>query len=147
MYMCNKAASKALFFACCLLASAVLASCGSMNKGEKKKENLLMTVEAFNSAFKWEDYNAAGMFIAPGKKEQFWKEVDLFKGKIRITDVQIRDVDYIDNSPSGTVILWVQYFRTSLPTLQTVTFRQRWYFLEEEKHWQLVESGFQAISK
>ena len=62
------------------------------------------------------------------KKEHFWAEVDKFKGKIRITDYNLREVELKDKSTSANAILYFQFWRLESPTLQTVTFTQKWCF-------------------
>ncbi|MEN6439331.1 MAG: hypothetical protein ABFD97_12215 [Syntrophobacter sp.] len=145
---CRKTVTKLWIVACCLLIAATLASCGSMGSGGSKgKEGLATSVETFNRSFKWEDYNAAAIFIGFGQKEQFWRDVDRFKGKIRITDFQIREIDHVEKSTTGTAILCMQYYSTSSPTLESVTFSQSWYFSEKDKGWLVKDPGFQAIPK
>lgn len=140
--------TKLWIIACCLLIAVSLASCGSMGGGGSKgKEGLSASVEAFNRAFKWEDYNAASIFVGFGQKEQFWRDADRFKGKIRITDFQIRDIDHVEKSTTGTAILCMQHYSTSSPTLESVTFSQTWYFSEKDKGWLVKDTGFQAILK
>jgi len=103
--------------------------------------------EAFNRSFRWEDYSASSAWVPPGKKELFWKEVDNFKGKIRIIDFQVREIDQIEKSGTATAILHYQYYRPDSPTLETVTFSQKWYFSEKEKAWQLGQSGYQQYER
>ena len=143
----KKNISKIALAALCLFMAAAVVSCSSWGKSEKKKDNLSASVDAFNRAFKWEDYTAAVLFISPLNKMQFWQEVDVFKGKIRIIDIQIRDIDYIEDSPSAFITLYAQFYRPNAPTLQTVTFSQKWQFSEKEKAWLVKERGFEAIIK
>ncbi|MHC1730056.1 MAG: hypothetical protein AB9866_29345 [Syntrophobacteraceae bacterium] len=132
-----------------LLMAFILASCASFGSGspEKKEKELNASVEAFNSAFRWEDYKGASRFVDIAKKELFWEEVDKFKGKIRLLDFQIREVDQNEKATLGTAILYIQFYRTDAPTLQSATFTQRWYFSEKDKGWKLAQSGYSAITK
>jgi hypothetical protein len=121
-----------------------------MSQGDKKQsESLKPAVEAFNSAFRWEDYTAAMAFVPSVKKEQFWAAVDKFKGKIHIVDYQIRDVTHEEKSCSASAILSFQYWRTDSPVLQKVTFTQKWYYVpdkkDKEKGWKVQSSGFGAM--
>ena len=81
------------------------------------------------------------------KKEHFWAEVDRFKGKIRITDYNLREVEQKDKSASANAILYFQFWRLESPTLQAVTFTQKWSFDQKEKQWKVSDSGFRAITK
>src|SRR5208337_3919813 len=89
-----------------LFLALVPASCASSGEHNEKKllEALNASIEAYNTAFRWEDYTAAAVFVPADKKEQFWTEVDRFKGKIRIVDYQVREVTQADKGHRGTAI-------------------------------------------
>src|SRR5271157_1411746 len=130
------------------LIAASCASTGGQEKQDKKLEaSLRLSVDAFNSAFRWEDYTGAETFVPKGKKEQFWAEVDKFKGKIRITDFNLREVELTDKNTSANAILNFQFWRLESPTLQTLTFTQKWHYTEKDKQWKLSDSGFGVITK
>jgi hypothetical protein len=140
-----------------LFLALLAASCASTGGGGDEKklgESLKLSVEAFNSAFRWEEYKEAAAFVPSGKKEQFWAEVDGFKGKIRIVEYTLRDVDLKDKNCSASVIMYFQFWRLEQPTLQTVTFTQKWYFVQKDKQgkagdsgWKVSDSGFGAMLK
>jgi hypothetical protein len=137
-----------------LFLALILASCAStgsqekQDKQDKKLEaSLKLAIDGFNSSFRWEDYTGAETFVPKDKKEQFWAEVDKFKGKIRITDFNLREVELKDKSTSADAILYFQFWRLESPTLQTVTFTQKWRYTEKDKHWKLSDSGFGVITK
>lgn len=146
----DKNASKLFRTACLFLIAGLVASCGSSyssHQQDKKKEVLAASVEAFNSSFRWEDYKSASVWIDPERKELFWDEVDKFKGKIHLTDFQIRDIAFSEKTPVATAIVYFQYYRTDSPTLVTVNFPQKWFFSEKDKCWRLGQSGYEAITK
>ena len=131
-----------------VILALTVAACGSTGKEEKKEvEALKVSVEAFNDAFKWEDFLAAYSFVPPGKKEEFWAEVDKFKGKVRVVEYQVRDIQHDVKSPSATAILHFQFWRTDAPTIQTVSFKQHWYYFEKEKRWKVLDSGFGVMTR
>jgi hypothetical protein len=131
-----------------LFLALIVASCASTGGKDKKLEDSLkLSVDAFNSAFRWEDYREAAAFVPPDKKEHFWAEVDRFKGKIRIVDFNLREVELKEKSTSAGATLHFQFWRLESPTLQTVTFTQKWYFVEKDKQWKVSDSGFGAITK
>lgn len=141
-------ASRIARIGCVLLLACLTAACGGYGQSEKKeKEAFAAAVEAFNHAFRWEDYDAAAVWIDPARKLKFWTEVDKFKGRIRIIDYKIRDIDFGEEKPVSTAVLYFQYYRIDSPTIETVTLSQKWRFVEEEKHWQLEQSGYGAITK
>jgi hypothetical protein len=134
-----------------LFLALIVASCastGGQEKQDKKLEaSLRLSVDAFNSAFRWEDYTGAATFVPKDKKEQFWTEVDKFKGKIRIVDFNLRDVELKDKNASADAILYFQFWHLESPTLQTVTFTQKWQYTEKDKQWKVSDSGFGVITK
>jgi len=131
-----------------LFLALIVASCASTGgEGKKLEDSLKLSVDAFNSAFRWEDYKEAGAFVPPDKKEQFWAEVDKFKGKIRIIEYNLREVELKDKSRSANAILYFQFWRLESPTVHTVTFTQKWYFVEKDRLWKVSDSGFGAITK
>jgi hypothetical protein len=132
-----------------VLLALILAACastGSSGDYKKRSELLSTSVEAFNGAVKWEDYSAAATFVPPGKKDEFWAEVDRFKGKVRIVEYQIRELENEEKSCSATVILYFQYWRTDSPTVQNLSINQKWYYIEKEKQWKLLDSGLGAMT-
>lgn len=144
----DKKASKLFQAACIFLIVGLASSCGTFtSKEDKERESLKNSVEAFNSSFRWEDYKSASAFVNPDQKELFWAEVDKFKGKIHLVEFQVREIDWKEKAPTATAIIYFQYYRPDAPTLETVTFTQKWYFSEKDKHWLVGQSGFQAITK
>ena len=126
-----------------LLIALIAASCAST--GERGESLLRQSVETFNDSFRLEDYEAASAFIAHNKLEQFWAEVDRFKGKIRLSDYELREVQSKGKGESGLAILHFQYWRPESPVLKSAIVTQRWYYSEKEKIWRLGDSGFGVI--
>jgi hypothetical protein len=137
-----------------LFLALIVASCASTGSQEKQEKldkkleaSLRVSVDAFNSAFRWEDYTGAAAFVPKDKKEQFWVEVDKFKGKIRIVEFNLREVELTDKSAGANVIMHFQFWRLESPTVQTVTFTQKWHYTEKDKQWRVSDSGYGAIVK
>ena len=65
-----------LFLALIVVSCASTGSQEKQDKLDKKLEaSLKLAVDAFNSAFRWEDYVGAAALVPKDKKEQFWAEV------------------------------------------------------------------------
>ena len=47
----------------------------------------------------------------------------------------------------GTSVVSYQYWLTDSPTVQTVTFSQKWYYTDKDKLWKVYDDGFGAITK
>lgn len=126
----------------------ITAACVSTEgQGKKLEQSLKLSVDEFNGSFRWEDYTQAAAFVPKNKRETYWKEVDKFKGKIRLTDYQVREVDLKDKTDSATAIVHFQYWRPASPILESVTFTQKWYYNKKDKRWKVGDSGFGAITK
>ncbi len=131
-----------------LFLTLIVVSCASTGRQDKNLDaSLKLSVDAFNGAFRSEDYTEAAAFVPADKRERFWAEVDRFKGKIRITDFNLREVEHKDKGTSANPIMYFQFYRLDSATLQTVTFTQKWYFDQKDKRWKVIDSGFGAITK
>jgi hypothetical protein len=143
-----KTSRKILWLPLILSLALTVASCASSGERQEKKEleSLRNSVDTFNGAFRWEEYTQAADYVPRDKKEGFWKEVDKFKGKVRISDYEVREVTLASRGASGIAILRFQYWRAEAPILRDVTFTQKWYYNEKDKLWRVSESGFGAIT-
>ena len=147
MTQTGKIGSIKLWLPLILFSALLVTSCASTDGQNKKSEDTLkLSVDIFNGAFRWEDYAEAAAYVPADKKERFWAVADKLKGKIRITEFNLRDVEFKDKSHTASAILQFQFWRLESPTLQTVTFTQKWYFIEKEKLWKVSDSGFGAIT-
>ncbi len=147
MTQTGKTGPKKLWLPLILFLALIMASCASTGSQEKKlDDSVKLSIEAFNSAIKWEEYTEAATFVPTDKKEQFWAVMDKLKGKIRITEYNLREVERKEKRLSADAILQFQFWRLESPTLQTVTFTQKWYFTEKDKQWRVGYSGLGAIT-
>jgi hypothetical protein len=149
MAQTGKIAPRKLWIVFVLFLALLPASCASTGVHDEKKllEALKASVEAFNTAVRWEDYTEAAAFVTADKKEQFWAETDKFKGKVRIVDFQVREVNPEEKGHRGTAIIRFQYWRLASPTVLTLTISQKWFFIDKEKAWKVAESGFGPLTR
>jgi hypothetical protein len=122
----------------------VVGAAASMST-EGHDENFEGSVKVFNDAFRFEDYAQAIVFVSPDKKEKFWSEADRFKGRIRIAECELRDIQLDEKKNCATAILYFQYWRTESPILETVSFTQKWQYSKKDKTWRVSDSGFDAF--
>lgn len=122
-----------------------VASAAYAESTEDADKNFKNSVRVFNEAFKFEDYVQASALVSPGKKEEFWSEADRFKGKIRLTEYELREIQFDEKKLHATVILHFQYWRTESPTLKGASLSQKWQYSEKDKTWNVSNSGFEAI--
>ena len=123
----------------------LLLSCSSFSSKKNDEKNLLTHIEAFNSAIRWEDYQAASAWIVPQLQGEFWRQADNLQGHIRLMDFQVRNISLENEGYSGTVVLRFRYYYTDDPHLRSKTLQQRWRYLEKEKAWQLVQYDLAAL--
>jgi hypothetical protein len=128
-----------------LAAFLTLASCTDMGLKKEGSEVLKEAVDAFNTAFRWEEYKSASIWVEPDKKEQFWKLADAFKGKVRIIDLNIREIIVSKDGLTGAAILYFQYYRTDSPVVKTTTLTQKWATRPKEKMWYVTYSGLKTL--
>jgi hypothetical protein len=131
------------------LLSLPVVSCGSMasRQDAKMEKGLRESVDAFNFAFRWEEYSAAAAFLPTSRKADFWCLVDTFKGRLRIVDYEVREIELLKGIPRGTAIVAYQYYLSASPILEKATFTQKWYYTEQDKMWRVERSGFDAIAR
>ena len=125
--------------------AVVAATMAASASTEDHDKNLKDSVEAFNGAFRSEDYKQASVFVSPDKKEKFWSEVDRFHGKIRLAEYELRDMQLDEKKSHATAILYFKYWRSKSPILKTVSFTQKWQYSEKDKTWRVSDSGFEAF--
>jgi hypothetical protein len=123
----------------------VVATAAASASTEDHDKNLKDSVQAFNEAFKFEDYAQAAVFVSPDKKEKFWSEVDRFQGKIRLAEYELRDMQVDKKNNYATAILYFQYWRPEAPIVKTVSFTQKWQYSKKDKTWRVSDSGFEAF--
>jgi hypothetical protein len=123
----------------------LLLSCSSFSSKKNDEKNLLTHIEAFNSAIRWEDYQAASSWVVPQLQEEFWRQADSLQGHIRLMDFQVRNIALENEGFSGTVVLRFRYYYTDDPHLRSKTLQQRWRYLEKEKVWQIVQYDLAAL--
>ena len=126
-------------------AAVLTAAVASSASPKDPDKNLKESVQAFNEAFRFEDYTQAVVSVSPDKKEKFWSEADRFKGRIRIADYELRDVQLDEKKNHATAILYFQYWRPESPTLKAVSCTQKWQYFEKDKTWRVSDWGFEAI--
>jgi hypothetical protein len=123
----------------------LLAGCSGSKGQSKGEEGLISAVEGFNSTLRWEDYRLASAWIPQNDKELFWGIADLFQGRLRIMDSQIREISIAPGGTSGNVVISFRFYFTSNPTLVTRTIHQKWVFSEERKSWLVTRHDLEGL--
>ncbi len=120
--------------ACLFIFSAVaLISCGTLSSDKRTEQDLLAAMQAYNTAFRWENYKAATALVPPAMQPQFWDEADKFHKFVRIMDFEVRSVVLENQGFRGVAQLNCRFYFTTSPTLQSKTISQTWQYLEKKR--------------
>jgi hypothetical protein len=112
---------------------------------EDQAKDLDGSVKAFNTAFRFEDYTKASVFVSSDDREKYWSEVDRLNGRIRIAEYELKEMQPDEKKNHATAIVHFQYWLTESPTLKTVSIAQKWQYSKEDKAWRVSDSGFAAF--
>ena len=139
-----------------LFALITLSCASAAHKEEETRQSLKVAVEAFDGDIRWQDFQSAAAFVPKGQKERYWTEMDAMKEEIRLTDFELRDIEYSDHDQSARVIVHFQYWRMDSPILKSVILTQTWRYQCELKKtkehkarkamWQVSDTGFKSLT-
>jgi hypothetical protein len=116
--------------------------------GEQKAKKLLKEeIDQFNSDIRWQDYQHAEVFVPKSQVDRYWSETDRMKRDIRLTDFEVRNVEFSEDVHSARVLVHFQYWSLESPILRSVTVHQKWRFDELRKVWHVTNTGFGAITR
>jgi hypothetical protein len=132
---------------CCaaFIVLLLLTGCSASKKPQKGREGLLAAVESFNSLLRWEDYRLASSWIPQNDKEMYWGIADLFQGRLRIMEYQIRDISVAPDGASGSVFLSFRFYFTNDPNLLSRTIHQKWVFSDEKQSWVVTTHDLEGL--
>lgn len=116
----------------CLVLTACVARTGLSEEFDR-------SVKAFNRMVRWQEIENAGMtYIDTEHLEEFMKKAEFLKKRgLSVTDFRILSSKYIMEKASGDVIAEFDYYILPSNRIKTVTYRQNWVYLENDKSWKL----------
>ncbi|MDR3566659.1 MAG: hypothetical protein P4L43_01380 [Syntrophobacteraceae bacterium] len=120
---------------------------GGAREELKVKKLLKEEVNQFNSDIRWQDYEHAQVFVPKGRMAQYWSETDRMKRNVRLTDFELRNMEFSEDRRSASVALHYQYWSPESPILRSVTISQTWSYDELRKVWKVEDTGFSAIAR
>ncbi len=124
----------------------VTASCATAgHRAQKIRESLKAPLDAFNSDIRWQDFEHAEIFVPKTRVEHYWAEMDRLKRNIRLTDYEVRDIEFSENNRFATVTLHCEYWLLNSPILRNVNVTQTWRFNDLKEMWQVRDTGFKKI--
>lgn len=124
----------------------LVGGCAALNKSKNNVKELASAVEAFNTALRWGDFKQASVFVAPASQEKFWQQSDKLEGRMRLTEYDIRYINWQSTAHFVPVTIRYRYYFTNDPNLETETVTQIWSYSEEMQHWLITQSGLDPLT-
>jgi len=105
------------------------------------REEFDQSLKGYNKMLRWRDIESAGMaYLDPELRDAFMKTAeDIKKRGVTITDYRVVTSEYIQEKGRAEVVVDFDYYTLPSNRIKTVTYRQKWTYLdtEEKKGWQL----------
>jgi hypothetical protein len=120
-----------------------LCSCGYARQAQLANisEEFDKSMKGYNKMLRWRDMEGAGMmYLDPELKDAFLKTTeDIKKRGVTITDYRILTSECTPEKNSAEVVAEFDYYTLPSNRIKTLTYRQKWTYLdtEEKKGWQL----------
>jgi hypothetical protein len=128
-----------------ILIFGVLTLCSCAYARQAKQANIReefnQSMKGYNKMLRWRDMESAGMmYMAPELRDAFMKTTEEIKKRgVTITDYRILTSECTPEKNSAEVIAEFDYYALPSNRIRTLTYRQKWTYLdtEEKKGWQL----------
>ncbi|MBC8017853.1 MAG: hypothetical protein H7X83_04945 [Verrucomicrobia bacterium] len=105
------------------------------------REEFDQSMKGYNKMLRWRDVENAGMvYLDPELRDAFMKSAEEIKKRgVTITDFRILTSECLPEKGTGEVIAEFDYYALPSNRIKTLTYRQKWQYLdtEEKKGWQL----------
>jgi len=105
------------------------------------REEFEQSMKGYNKMLRWREVESAGMtYLDPELRDAFMKGAEDFKKRgVTITEYRILSSECIPEKGTGEVVAEFDYYALPSNRIQTLTYRQKWIYLdtEEKKGWQL----------
>lgn len=123
----------------CLMTTACTTQTGMRDQFEKG-------MRAYNRMLRWQEVENAGMtYIAAGQRDEFMKAAaDMRKRGVTLADYRILTFECLPDKKSGDVVTEFDYFILPSNRLKSVSYRQKWVYLDDLSSWKLT-SGLPAF--
>jgi hypothetical protein len=117
-----------------LIIAITLAACGP-NLREKFDESL----NQYSALVRWNDLDAAGMFAADSRREDFIARTRAAKN-VKVMDYRIVRTRYDEKKHRASVDVEIEYYLLSSARLKTLRCTEEWAYGEEKKPngWRLM---------
>jgi hypothetical protein len=105
------------------------------------REEFAQSMKGYNKMLRWRDIESAGMvYLDPQLRDEFMKTAgEIKKRGVTITDYRIVSSECLPDKGTAEVIAEFDYYALPSNRIKTLTYRQKWNYLdtEEKKGWQL----------
>jgi hypothetical protein len=126
-----------------IFAVLMLCSCAYVLQAKHAniREEFSQSMKGYNKMLRWRDIETAGMvYLDPELRDEFMKTAgEIKKRGVTITDYRIVSSECLPDKGTGEVIAEFDYYALPSNRIKTLTYRQKWNYLdtEEKKGWQL----------
>ena len=114
-----------LLFGVAAALSVVLSASGCASQQKTAMDRLRESVEGYNHAFRWKNYERAAMFIPKDLRGPFIAAYADDESSLQVEDYQIRTVD-LSSDKTATVSVRLRYLLLPDVTVQSRTLVQHW---------------------
>jgi len=105
------------------------------------REEFDQSMKGYNKMLRWREVESAGMtYLDPELRDDFMKGAADFKKRgVTITEYRILTSECIPEKGTAEVVAEFDYFALPSNRIKTLTYRQKWIYLdtEDKKGWQL----------
>ncbi len=121
-----------------------LTACATTQSG--LSEEFDRSTKAYNRMLRWQEIENAGMtYIDQEQREEYLKKAAALKKRgLTVTDYRILSSRCLPEKKSGDVITEFDYYILPSNRIKTLSYRQKWFYLDDIKSWQL-RGGFPAF--
>lgn len=99
--------------------------CATTGGGSSELQELQESVEAYNDAYRWKNYQRAALFLPPDMRAAFLATYEEDDKALHIEDYQILRADMLDES-SAKILVRVRFMLLPSVTLETKNLVQHW---------------------
>lgn len=109
--------------------------CGSITEF-RKMEKLNETIQAYEQAIRWSEFDYAMIFLEPSEREANPPDESLYK-RIRVTAYKIKKTALSDDEMQAVQVAEISYYKIDNVTVKSFSDHQLWEWDTKDKRWYL----------
>ena len=87
---------------------------------------LVRSAQTFTHALRWQRFRQCGRYVAPEIQEVFRQRIVDAEDSLRITDTELIDVDWPEDSIAATIVVKMRWIELPSVVERSATVEQRW---------------------